>query len=247
MNEVIILVAPQMGENIGASARAMKNFGLSNLRIVKPRDSWPNEKAVNVAAHASNIIDSAIIYSSLKEATADLEYIYAATATHRDINKEQIFSNDLEGDFKNNQHTKKIGFIFGRENNGLTNEEISLANKIITINTTNQYSSLNLAHAVSIICHTLFTITTSQLKVRRLKKPQDKKTPLARQKDLEYFYGNLFTKLRQGKFFKVTSKQNLMQQKIRNIFGRINNLTQSELQILQGIIKTLNEHNQLEK
>ncbi|NRB11034.1 MAG: RNA methyltransferase [Rickettsiaceae bacterium] len=243
LNEIaIILVAPQMGENIGASARAMKNFGLTDLRIVKPRDGWPNEKALNVAASADNIINSATIYSNLKEATYDLEYLYATTASKRDINKEQIFSNDLKRDIKPNPQVKKLGFIFGRENNGLTNEEISFANKIITINTADEYSSLNLAHAVSIICHKLFIITTSQSEVKSVNKAENCKTPLAKKKDLEYFYDNLFTKLEQKSFFKASQKQDLMEQKIRNIFGRINNLSQSEVQILQGIIKTLDKN-----
>ncbi len=125
----IILVEPQMGENIGASARAIKNFGFTDLRIVKPRDGWPNDKAQSMSANAEDIIRQARIYQTVQEATKDLNFLYATAHTERSMNKEQVFLNE----FKINDHieAQKIGIMFGRESTGLSNEEISFANKIL--------------------------------------------------------------------------------------------------------------------
>ncbi len=156
MNPIIILVAPQMGANIGATARAMKNFGLNELRIVAPRDGWPNEQARSNAVGAVNIIDHAKIFDSLEDSIKDLEYLYATTCIKRAMNKDYVFSQNLPLDYPNSE---KVGIMFGRENNGLSNEEIAFATKIITINTT-EFSSLNIAQAVIIICYELLRNST---------------------------------------------------------------------------------------
>lgn len=226
---IIILVAPQMGENIGATARAMKNFGLNSLRIVTPRDGWPNEQARSNAVGAVNIIDSAEIYSSLEDSIKDLEYLYATTCIKRVMNKDYIFSQNLTFDYP---YSAKVGIMFGRENNGLSNEEISLANKVITINTT-EFSSLNIAQAVIVICYELFRNSASREDIYNIQK-------LANKEEIEYFLKNLFSKLDKTGFFKAPEKKLIMQQNITNIFMRINNLSAPEVQTLQGIIKSLN-------
>ena len=111
MSISIILVAPQMGENIGAVARAMKNFDIYDLRIVDPRDGWPNEKAVSMSVGAADLIANARIFGSVIDAISDLSYVYAATATPRDMNKEYVFSRDLIEDIPK---TGKVGIMFGR-------------------------------------------------------------------------------------------------------------------------------------
>lgn len=232
MSTSIILVAPQMGENIGAVARAMKNFDIYDLRIVDPRDGWPNEKAVSMSVGAVDIIDNARIFGSVIEAISDLSYVYAATATTRDMNKEYVFSRDLKGDIPK---SGKVGIMFGRENCGLNNQEISYANKIVTIDTNLDFSSLNIAHSVAVICYELFQ---SRLQSR----PHVKQT-LARNDELEYFYEHLFSSLEERKFFRVPEKKEQMSMKIRNIFARINNLSKTELQTLRGIITVLSEKN----
>lgn len=228
MNPIIILVAPQMGENIGATARAMKNFSLNELRIVAPRDGWPNEQARSNAVGAVNIIDSAKIYDSLENSIKDLEYLYATTCIKRVMNKDYVFSHNLSLDYPSLQ---RVGIMFGRENNGLSNEEISLANKIITINTT-EFSSLNIAQAVIIICYELFRNSNPREDIYNIQK-------LATKQELRYFLENLFTKLDKTGFFKAPEKKLNMQQNIINIFMRINNLSSPEVQTLQGIIKSL--------
>lgn len=229
----IILVEPQMGENIGAAARAMKNFALVELRIVNPRDGWPNEKADNMSVGAIDIISNAKIFDSIPSAIADLEYVYATTGTSREMNKEYVVSRNLIADLP---ACNKIGIMFGRENWGLNNQEISYANKIITIDTDLNFSSLNIAHAVAVVSYELF----------KQKQPSFAVVPkipakhiMAKNIEIEHFYSHLFTKLEEKQFFRVSEKKDHVKQKIRNLFGRINNLSQNELQILRGIVNVL--------
>ncbi len=228
MSISIILVAPQMGENIGAVARAMKNFDIYDLRIVDPRDGWPNEKAVSMSVGAADLIANARIFGSVVDAISDLSYVYAATATPRDMNKEYVFSRDLKEDIPK---TGKVGIMFGRENCGLNNQEISYANKIITIDTNLSFSSLNIAHSVAVICYELF-------QARMQSRPYVQPT-LAGNDELEYFYEHLFNSLEERKFFRVPEKREKMSLKIRNIFARIDKLSKTELQTLRGIITVL--------
>lgn len=228
MSISIILVAPQMGENIGAVARAMKNFDIYDLRIVDPRDGWPNEKTVSMSVGAADLIANARIFGSVVDAISDLSYVYAATATPRDMNKEYVFSRDLKEDIPK---TGKVGIMFGRENCGLNNQEISYANKIITIDTNLSFSSLNIAHSVAVICYELF-------QARMQSRPYVQPT-LAGNDELEYFYEHLFNSLEERKFFRVPEKREKMSLKIRNIFARIDNLSKTELQTLRGIITVL--------
>jgi len=228
MSISIILVAPQMGENIGAVARAMKNFDIYDLRIVDPRDGWPNEKAVSMSVGAADLIANARIFGSVIDAISDLSYVYAATATPRDMNKEYVFSRDLKEDIPK---IGKVGIMFGRENCGLNNQEISYANKIITIDTNLSFSSLNIAHSVAVICYELF-------QARMQSRPYVQPT-LAGNDELEYFYEHLFNSLEERKFFRVPEKREKMSLKIRNIFARIDKLSKTELQTLRGIITVL--------
>jgi len=226
----IILVEPQMGENIGAAARAMKNFGLSDLRIISPRDGWPSEKAQSMSVGAIDLIESAKLYSSLPDAIDDLEYIYAATAASRDMNKGHVLTRDMmqESSMKS---LSKVGVMFGRESSGLNNKEISCANKILTIDTDVNFSSLNIAHAVAVIGYEVF----QSKKQTRADLDQDIEK-LATNGELEYFYEHLFEALEDRSFFRNPEP---MKQKIRNIFTRIDDLSQKELQSLRGIITCL--------
>lgn len=221
----IILVYPQMGENIGACARAMKNFGLFDLRIINPRDGWPNIQADAMSVGAINIIKNARIFEDIPSAISDLEYVYAATASSRDINKNYIMSKDLKYD------NKKIGIMFGRESSGLSNEEISYANSIITIDTSPEFSSLNIAHAVAIISYELF---------KKQERPDlSNSQELASKEELEFFFAHLIGELEDKSFFKVPEKKPIMTQNIRAIFNRIDNLSKSEIQTLRGIVSSL--------
>lgn len=224
----IILVAPQMGENIGAAARAMKNFGLDDLRIVSPRDGWPNEKADSMAVGAVGIIKNARVFEDLGSAIADLEYLYATTAVPRDMNKKYVFSKKLAQDVET--LNCKFGIMFGRENSGLNNDEIMLADKILTIDTT-EFSSLNIAHAVAVICHEIF----KSGKQEQLSNAQQ----LATKNEVALFLTHLEEELDNKNFFKSLDKKPRMMRNITNIFTRIDKLSSAEIQTLRGIIKSL--------
>ncbi len=150
----IILARPQMGENIGAAARAMANFGLSDLRLVAPRDVWPNERAYAMAANAKDIIDQVQLYDTLDQALHDCHHAYATTARSRSV--------DMPVDTPRTamQHyaahdSQKIAYVFGAENNGLLNEELSWCHAIMTIPCA-AYRSCNLAQAVMVVAYEWF-------------------------------------------------------------------------------------------
>ena len=229
MSVSIILVAPQMGENIGATARAMKNFGLADLRIVNPRDGWPNDKAIAMSVGARDLIERAQIFNSITEAIKDLEYVYATTATPRNMNKNYVLAADLATDLSNRSN---VGIMFGMESTGLSNEDIVLANKIVTIETVPDFSSLNIAHAVAVLCYQIFGKEKIENKLQ---------IELATHEDLNHFYDNLFGQLENTNFFKSAEKRPGIEQKIRNIFTRIDQLSTAEIQTLHGIIKALSK------
>lgn len=225
----IILVGPQMGENIGAVARAMKNWGLDDLRIVKPRDPWPNEKARAMAVGAVNIIDQARIFPDLSSAVYDLQYLYAASAGGRNLNKPYIYSKDLASE---KIEQLKLGIIFGRENSGLTNAEIALANKILIINTVKDFSSLNLAHAVAIICYQIFTNSVDKVN-------NSPNIEVATRKDIDFFVHRLFSCLDERGFFQLEKKKNSMFTNLTNSIYRFAPITKSEVNSLHGILNIL--------
>ncbi|SVB30633.1 uncharacterized protein METZ01_LOCUS183487, partial [marine metagenome] len=156
-NISIILVDVQLPENIGLTARAMFNFGISNLRLVNPKVNLPSEKAEAVAVDAVDLVRNAKVYDELREALDDFTYSFAFTARYRDMNKEFINSQEIISEIHNNYKGEKIGVIFGGEASGLTNEHLSLVSKCVTINTHSNFSSLNLSHAVSVFCYSLFS------------------------------------------------------------------------------------------
>ncbi|MDP4708863.1 MAG: RNA methyltransferase [Rickettsiaceae bacterium] len=228
----IILVEPQMGENIGAVARAMKNFALSDLRLVSPRDGWPNTKAESMSVGAIDLIHKAQIYESIQDAIGDLEYVYAATAAPRDMNKNYILSRDISSDIPK---IASLGIMFGRENCGLNNKEIAYANKIVTIDTDVSFSSLNIAHSVAVICYELFQGQ------KNLRIDLNNAQTLATKTELEYFYQHLFAELADRDFFKNADKKEQMSIKIRNLFAKIEDLSHAELQTLRGIVSVLSD------
>ena len=150
-----ILVNPQLGENIGSCARALKNFGFSNLNIVSPRDPWPNTKARMTSVGAFNIIKSAIIYNNVEDSVKNFDLVFATTARKRDVNKKHIsIVNFIK--LLSKHKNSNIGIMFGPEASGLSNHNLSLSNFIIQIPTSNKLTSLNLSHAVIIICYEIY-------------------------------------------------------------------------------------------
>ena len=150
MTPIIILVHPQMGENIGAAARVMANFGLSELRLVAPRDGWPNFQAQAVAAHATHIVDAAKVYGTTEEAVADLELVYATCCRMRDMEKPVMTPREL---IPTLQPSQRVGILFGPERTGLENPDMVRAAAHIFIPVNPEYQSLNLAQAVGVVAY----------------------------------------------------------------------------------------------
>jgi tRNA/rRNA methyltransferase len=151
---VIVLTRPQMGENIGAAARVMMNFGIESLRLVAPRDGWPNERAVALSAHAVSVLDAATVHDSLTEAIADCHQVLAVTARPRDVDLPVYSAEEgIKRLAEAATHSLKTALVFGPENNGLETAEVAMCNGIITIATSPRNPSLNLAQAVGIACY----------------------------------------------------------------------------------------------
>ncbi len=229
INPTIILVRPQLSENIGMTARAMDNFGLSKLFIVNPRAEWPSKLAENSAKQGINIIKKVKIFTSLQDAVSKFKVVIATTNRKRFITK-QIFNNfyDLNkkiSDFKN------TAILFGPENSGLSNQDLRLANYIYTIKTASINKSLNLSHAVSLISYELFN---SKKMTNILEENNQQVTKL----DLLNFLNSLINDLDSMNFFKPIEKKESM---IDNIFAIYNkmNLTKKELRMLWGMHKKL--------
>ncbi len=149
-----VLVRPQMGENVGASARAMANFGLSDMAIVNPRDGWPNVKAADTAGKALPILDRAVITQTVSEAVAECQFVLATTARERAMQLPVLDARaavrEMAARIRSGQ---RCAVLYGAERTGLENEEIMLANAVVTIPVSPDYPSLNLSHAVSVLCY----------------------------------------------------------------------------------------------
>lgn len=234
-NISIILIRPQLGENIGAAARAMKNFGLSDLRIICPRDGWPNEKATAMAAGAKDLIENANIFDSTKEAISDLNQLYATTARKRGMIKPIYFPESLGQNLQELNTNTKIGIMFGQENNGLDNEDISLANGILTIPIGKDYSSLNLAQSICIVSYEIFKNSQTQGDKKNLSEKKIKEDPSDR-KDILEFIKLLEQKMDKNNFYSVPEKKDKMLVNITNIFTR-HHFTKQEISTLIGLMK----------
>ena len=228
-----ILVNPQLGENIGACARALKNFGFSNLNIVNPRDPWPNTKARMTSVGAYNIIKSAKIYNNVEDAVKKFDLIFATTARKRDVNKKHIsIINFIK--LLSKYKTSNIGIMFGPEASGLSNHDLSLSNFIIQIPTSSMLTSLNLSHAVIVICYEIYrSLNLSKFRKEKVLSKLASKSSI---KNLIKFLEKI---LDNKKFFKPPEKKKSMILNINNIFGRFE-LSEKEIRILFSIFSSLN-------
>ena len=228
-----ILVNPQLGENIGSCARALKNFGFSNLNIVSPRDPWPNTKAKMTSVGAYNIVQKANIYKNVSDAVKNFDVVFASTARKRDVNKKHISIINFVKLLSKYQNTN-IGIMFGAEASGLSNNDLSLSNFIIQIPTSSKLTSLNLSHAVIIICYEIYkSLNFTQFKKEIMLTKLSSKSSI---KNLIKFLEKMLDK---KKFFKPPEKKKSMILNINNIFGRLE-LSDKELRILFSIFSSLN-------
>ena len=230
-----ILVRPQMGENIGSVARAIKNFNIKNLRIVNPRCSWPSQRAIATSVGAKNILTSAKIYNSLEKSIGDLDIIFASTSRIRKVNKKIISVVNLNKKIKKG---RKIGILFGPEASGLSNDEISSADYLVKIPTNKKFSSLNLSHSVIIFCFEIF----KHLSKKGTEYKTGYKSLVAKKSEVNKFLNFIIKGLDKKGFLQPDHKRKSMIRNINNIFHRLN-LSEQEIRILLGIFSTLNEFN----
>ncbi len=233
---VVVLVEPQLGENIGAVARAMANFGLSRLRLVKPREPWPNPQAQKMASGADRVLDEAVLYDSVEAAIADCTLVFATTARSHDQAKPvvgaaeaaQLMAPRIAGG-------ESAAILFGRERNGLENEEVALADHIITLPVNPAFASLNLGQAVVIVGYEWFKCAGSGLPFAM---PQ--KSPPASKQQLHAFFATIERQLEKVEFFRPPDKRGTMQVNLRNIFNRMQP-TQQDIRTLHGVMTALAE------
>lgn len=229
---VVVLVEPQMGENIGAAARAMLNCGLRELRLVRPRDGWPNPKAFSAAAGADEVVEAAQVFRNTPEAVADLHRIYATTARRRDMVKPVYTPTAAAAEMRGQIGAgHKVGVLFGRERSGLANPDVTLANAIVTAPLNPAYSSLNLGQSVLLIAW-------EWLKAGDVTAPIEHTTgdsvPAA-QASVEGLLNHLDRELDAAEFYRSPDQRPAMQQNLRNIFARAR-MTEQETQTLRGVV-----------
>jgi tRNA/rRNA methyltransferase len=232
---VVVLVEPQLGENIGATARAMANFGLSRLRLVRPRQGWPNDKARVMAVGADGILECAALFDSLEAAIADCSFVLATTARAHDQAKPVIGAAEAAAEMAPRVAVgETVAVLFGRERNGLENDEVALADRIVTLPVNPAFASLNLAQAVVIIAYEWFKRTSGG----RLPFGMPQKSVPAGKQQLLAFFASLERELERVEFFRPADKRETMQINLRNIFTRMRP-TQQDIQTLHGVIMAI--------
>ncbi len=241
MPPIVILIRPQMGENIGAVARAMSNFGLEELRIVAPRDGWPNPKATEMAAGAESIITSAKIYDNFANAMADIHSAYATTARPRDMNKRavspEIAMQEITASLAPHPSSPtpiKCALVFGPERAGLENEEITLCDNIITIPTGEKNRSLNIAQS-SVIIGYEWLKASSELEVMSVEKQVHNPAPMT---DMFGLFDQLEEYLDESEYFRTPHKKPIMWQNLKNMLLR-GKWSEQEIRTFRGMLRSL--------
>ncbi len=233
----IILVEPQLGENIGMAARAMGNFALDRLRIVNPRDGWPNVAAQRAAAGADHILEHAELFRTVEQAVADLDLLYATTARAHDQAKPvmgpQAAAHEIAAHAGGGG---KAGILFGRERWGLTNEEVARANRIITFPVNPGFASLNLAQAVLLMGYEWFKLATAGA----LPFAMPERSERASQHQMDAFFENLVRELDRVEFLRPAEKRETMLVNLRNIFLRMEP-TKQDMHTLHGVVMAIAE------
>lgn len=232
---VMVLVRPQMGENIGASARAMLNFGCAQMRIVDPRDGWPNPKAVAMASGAGGVLERAGLFDSVAGAVGDCDYVFATTARGRDLTKPVLTpERAMEQARALSQAGKRVAVLFGPERAGLENDDIARANAIITVPVNPEFYSLNLAQCVLLVAYEFMRQGESVPAEVMEMAGTDFATGIEREK----WGDHLEARLEETGFFFPPTKAPAMRLNLRNMWSRLP-LTRADVQTLHGILRHL--------
>jgi len=232
----VILVKPQMGENIGAAARAMWNFGLDRMRLVAPRDGWPNPKAVALASGAGRVLDGIQTTKTTADAISDLNFTFATTARKRDLTKEVMTPEQAMA----RAHSliaagQRVGILFGPERAGLANEDIVQANAFISVPVNPAFASLNLAQSVLLLAYEWRRLA-GQGNVEKAAA----NSRFARAGEVQAFVTHLQTRLDDVGFFFPENKRVSMLENLNNMFSRLP-LTDADVRTLHGVIKAIAE------
>src|SRR5437660_3004995 len=234
---VVILIEPQLGENIGMAARAMGNFGLSRLRIVNPRDGWPNISAQRAAAGADHILDNVELFDTVQQAAADCSVLFATTARAHDQAKlvvpPEAAAREIAAEITGGG---TVGILFGRERYGLQNEEVALANRIVTFPVNPGFASLNLAQAVLLIGYEWFKLATEAA----LPFAMTERSEPASQHQMQAFFDKLVRELDKVEFLRPKEKRETMLVNLRNIFTRMEP-TKQDMHTLHGVVMAIAE------
>ena len=233
-----ILHKPQLSENIGACARAIKNFNFNKLSIIDPKPLFPNDKIVATSVGAKEIIKNCKVYDNLESSIKKIDYLVATSARFRNKNIKHINLNDLSKlDFN-----KRIGFLFGSEASGLSNKEIIYANCTMQIPTNPNFKSLNLSHSVIIVAQSV----SSLIKLKKTNYKKSKKIKSASKKDIQAMTNLCIKHLENRNFFKPLEKKPIMLENLRSIFYKMQ-LSEKETRILSSVFASLAKKGRLTK
>ena len=233
-----ILHKPQLSENIGACARAIKNFNFNKLSIINPKPLFPNDKIVATSVGAKEIIKNCKVFNNLETSIKNIDYLIATSSRFRNKNIKHINLNDLSKlDFN-----KKIGFLFGSEASGLSNNEIIHANCTMQIPTNPNFKSINLSHSVIIVAQVVSTL----IKLKKTKYKKSQKVKSASKKDIQSMANLCIQQLENRNFFKPMEKKPIMLENLRSIFYRMD-LSEKETRILSSVFASLAKKRRLTK
>ena len=229
-NISFILHQPQLSENIGACARAIKNFNFKKLVVINPKPIFPNDKILATSVGAKDVINNSKVHENLESAVKKVDYLIATTSRFRNKNIKHIKLHELSKiDF-----SKKVAFIFGSEASGLSNNEISYANYTMQIPTNPDFKSLNLSHSVIIVAQ----IVANLIKLKNTKYSKSKKVILASKKDVQAMFNLCMRNLEKKNFFKPPEKKPIMLENLRSIFYKME-LSEKEIRILSSVFASL--------
>ncbi|MCT8160391.1 RNA methyltransferase [Pseudoruegeria sp. SHC-113] len=231
----MILVRPQMGENIGGAARAMWNFGLDRMRIVAPRDGWPNQKAVAMASGAGRLLDEAQLHDDLQGAIADCNFVFATTARQRGLTKPVMSPERAMAHARALiAQGQKVGVLFGPERAGLENEDVARANAIISVPVNPEFASLNLAQCVLLTAYEWRRQTEEVVpEVMEMAK-----TDFAQAHEVTKLADHFEERLEEAGFFFPEAKAESMKTNLRNLWSRMP-LTRADVQVFHGMMRQM--------
>ena len=237
-NISFILHKPQLSENIGACARAIKNFNFSKLLLIDPKPNFPNDKILATSVGAKNIINKAEVFNNLEQSLSKIDILVATSARFRNKNIKHITLSDIEKiDF-----SKKVGFLFGSESSGLSNNEVSYADYTLQIPSNEKFRSLNLSHSLIIIAHTV----NGLISINKKKFEKSKKIKNASKKDIKNMLSLCISNLEERGFFHPEEKKPIMLENLRSIFYKLN-LSEKETRILSSVFAGLTKKRKIDK